>query len=305
MPKILRTFMLALALCGAVGLMISPAEAKPHHKKHHVVHHRSKKHRHAKKHVTHHSSTIVHSAQTHLTNLGYYKDKVDGLMGPKTATAVTNFQRDHHIHVNGKLTTETYNAIVTADVEKSKLQAEIAHEPVPPPPPAPDFYAKHPDFYGHYNQDYADPFITAPTVATNGAIPVVRSQTVPSRYAKIDVSENIHGPDRSYTVTMNGELFLIADDQPAVIGISRTFTLGTEDDVIFSTYRPNSSLCPYKHYLLTLHADGKTIQEIGNCTRGYQAKLIDNSLFVIFPESDDGRAVGNTWRYEPGDLERL
>jgi len=313
MSKILRHVALATAFLGFIGFTANSANASTIHKKHHHItdiyshHHTS---HHTKHHVKNHASTMVRTAQTHLTHLGYYKGKADGLLGPKTATAVKNFQHDHHLHANGKLTTITYNAIIKTDLERTKAVASVAKPmpepaPIPPPPPAPDFYKTHPDFYGYYDQPYADPYITAPTVTANGNEPVVRSQAIPNRYAKIDAAEDVRGSEKRYVVTLNGAPFLTVEDQPSVIGISRTFVLGDEDAIIFSTYRANSAACSFKHYLLTLRADGNNLQEIGNCTRGYQAKMDQGSLYVIFPETDDGRPVGATWRYEPGDLERL
>jgi hypothetical protein len=47
------------------------------------------------------------------------------------------------------------------------------------------------------------------------------------------------------------------------------------------------------------------VRAIGNCTHGYQARKVDDSLLVTFPEFDDQRVAGATWRYENDDLEKL
>ncbi|MGL1617795.1 peptidoglycan-binding domain-containing protein, partial [Vibrio parahaemolyticus] len=82
-----------------------------HHHKTHVRHatHTHHKHSHHSK-----SSALVRDAQTSLINLLYLKGNADGVLGPKTVKAIKNFQKDHGLRVTGKLTKETYNAIIKA-----------------------------------------------------------------------------------------------------------------------------------------------------------------------------------------------
>lgn len=284
-----------------LGITTSIAEAKTH--KHHH-------HQHA-----HHTSTsgkqTVKTAQRHLINLGYLTGHADGVLGTKTKYALRKFQHDHALPVTGTLNTTTYNELVKTDLSingivapngqilSSKNGRLLATGVVP------DFYNTHPDFYGHTDQQYSDPMMLSSTVIGEGNYPAVRSQSIPSRFTKIDVSENAQGSLKTYTVTINGQPLLRSDNQASVIGISRTFELNAEDAIIFSTFRNDDPICSYKHYLLTMRNDGQNLEEVGNCTRGYQAQINDNSLFIVFPESDDGRTAGNTWRYESGDLERL
>lgn len=295
-----------IALCLMTGLYAGMvptcAEAATHHRHHHKSSH----------HRTSLSKQTVKTAQRHLIDLGYLTGHADGVLGPRTKLALKKFQRDHGLPATGALTTLTYNELVKADIRANGLEAATGHAltsrdlgPMLASGAVPDFYATHPDFYGHVNQQYSDPMLLSSTVIGDANNPGVRSQSIPSRFAKIDVSENAQGSTKTYTVTINGQPLLRSDDQASVIGISRTFQLNDEDAIIFSTFRNNDPTCNYKHYLLTTRSAGQNLQEIGNCTRGYQAQIDNNSLFVVFPESDDGRTVGNTWRYEDGDLERL
>jgi hypothetical protein len=49
-------------------------------------------------------SQQVREAQAHLSRLGYNPGPIDGIMGPKTRTAIEAFQRDHGLPVDGKVT---------------------------------------------------------------------------------------------------------------------------------------------------------------------------------------------------------
>ena len=230
------------------------------------------------------------------------------MLGSKTQSAIRRFQGEHGLPPTGTITTPTYNLLVESDMGMNGPVAPngqlLTGQPLATGK-VPDFYGKHSDFYGHTNPQYADPMTLSSTVIGDGNTSAVRTQSVPSRYAKLDVSENSQGSLKTYAVVINGQPLLRDKYQPSVIGISRTFELNNEDAIIFSTFRANDSVCSYKHYLLTLREGGQNLQEIGNCTRGFQAQVTNNSLFMVFPESDDGRTIGNTWRYHEGDLERL
>lgn len=289
---------LVVALIGGAA----PAHAYfKHHHKYHVV----------KKHVKHkagHGNAMLRDAQTSLVNLGYYNGKADGLMGPKTVRALKDFQKDKHLRVSGKLTKETYNAIIKADKSRA-----IASLPMPSFKNAPlpsemttDTLPAQAGLVGPTNQQYADPLLGGKTVVGgNGAPQSVRVQELSSRYAKLDINENINGATRRYNLTMNGTPVLQVEDQPSIIGISPTYALDKEDALVLTTYRMDDTVCPYKHYLLTLAEGRNELRSFGNCTQGYQARLVEQSLFVTFPEVDDQRVAGATWRYESGDLEKL
>lgn len=293
--NVLTLFVLSVLLYCA--LTINMAQAKTHKHHHHVQHHTT--HHHKKSSHSSNSSSIK-TAQRHLINLGYLTGHADGVFGTKTKKALIRFQKEHGLAASGKLTTPTYNALVAADMGLiSPPGIPLATAAVP------DFYASNPDSYGHYNQQYENAMMLAPHVSDNGGISTISNQTLQSRYAKIDVSENAQDGNNTYTVTTNGQLLLQSVGQPAVIGISRTFELANEDAIIFTAFRPSDPVCTFKHYLYTVRANGQNIQEIGNCTRGFQGQITNNSLYIIFPETDDGRNVASTWRYEEGDLEHL
>jgi hypothetical protein len=237
----------------------------------------------------------VKQAQIHLQNLGYYTGKADGKNGPKTVAAVKKFQKHNGLKIDGKLGPKTMRALIKADGGAHAMPMPLASGPqfLTAPGAASDFYTDHPDFYGHVDQDYSNPM-------QNG------TPTVPSRYGRVDVSESTDANNmKSYNVTVNEQPLFTADQQPAVVGISRTFSLDSEDVVIFTSYRANDHVCQYKHFLLSLNANGTKMHEIENCTRGYQAAEENGTLIITFPEDDDGRVVGATWKYDNGSLRRL
>lgn len=302
MKKLLRFALLALTVVSFVSIAdATPAHAFFKHYHKHAVHkHHKKPKSHKKSHGK--SSTLVRDAQMSLANLDYYKGKADGILGPKTMKAIKAFQRDHSLPVTGKLTKETYNAIIKADSAR-------AMSSLPLPPMSPGRAATlpaQPGLVGPTDQQYADPLLGGKIVAGSRETgQAVRTQELSSRYAKLDINENINGSIRRYSVTLNGTPILQIDDQPSIIGISETYKLGAEDAIILTSYREGDATCPYKHFLLTLGDGRNELRAFGNCTHGYQARLVEESLFVTFPEVDDQRVAGATWRYESGDLERL
>ena len=299
MNKILRSLLLVGLVGSLLALAPVPASAATHHhaKKHHVSKHVTKKH--SKKKQVSKEADRIKTAQTHLIHLNYLKDKADGKLGPKTKTALKKFQAHNNLKVTGKLTDETFKALEKLDSPELKLvkpaeaDVEAAVAPaVNAPAPLPEFYTKHPDFYGYYDQQHEN--------AMQLGVP-----TIPSRYARVNVHERTDNGAPGYDVTIEDQPLLNLPDQPSVIGISRTFSLDHEDVVIFTTYRAQDRLCSYKNFLLVLDATGNRTLEINNCTRGYQAKLIGGSIYITFPETDDGRAVGATYRYEDSVLLKL
>ncbi len=53
----------------------------------------------------------IRAVQTRLKTLGYYKSKVDGIWGPRTLSAVRNFQRDYGLVVDGIVGSWTERAL--------------------------------------------------------------------------------------------------------------------------------------------------------------------------------------------------
>jgi peptidoglycan hydrolase-like protein with peptidoglycan-binding domain len=276
---------LLIAFGFSAASMPQHAFAANHHARHH--HHAHKKSR---------GDAQLRTAQTHLIHLGYYAGKADGMMGPKTKKAIKDFQRDQALRVTGTLTRETRETLAATDKLHAAQLKTASRMPATPPP---NFYDVHPDFYGHVDQQYADPMMIA---RMNAEV----TQPIPSRYGQLRISQDKSGGAmKRYNVTVNGQPILQVDNQPSVIGISETYELGNEDVIIFSTYNAGDRVCAYKNYLLTVREGGNRLQVIGNCTREYQAHIADSSLFITFPEAGDGRAVAATWRYDNGDLERL
>ena len=272
----------AATACFALALSASPALAKTvHHHKHH-----------AKPHHAHHAqsskgSAVIRIAQEHLSHLGYYNGTADGIMGAQTKAAIKRFQKEHQLKADGALGSKTNRALALADqsvahVAASKNFSFATH----------DVAIASDMVNGAVNPDY--------TASMNGG-----SKSVPSRFARVDVSENATGANKTYNVTVNGQPLLVADDQTAVIGVSATFDLGNEDAIVFTTYSPANSACPYKNHVLALNSTGNKLLEVNNCTRSYQAQVNNGSLYLTFPEFSDNRAIGATWRIEGMRVERL
>ncbi|MDR3424113.1 MAG: peptidoglycan-binding protein [Alphaproteobacteria bacterium] len=267
-------FSAALA-CLALALGATPASAKTKHhhaKTHHVHHRRGRK--------ASRGSAIVRIAQEHLSNLGCYTGKVDGVMGPKTRAAIKRFQREHGLRASGALDKKTSRAIENADHLMIGSHSQLlTHESVTSSDEA-------------VNQDY--------DVSLNGGTKIVNS-----RFARLDVSESGSGADKRYNVNVNGQPILTADGQPSIIGVSPSYDLGNEDAVVFTTYSPNDSGCIYRNHVLAMDDKGTKMLDITNCTRDYQARVENGSLYITFPEHDDNRAVGAIWRLEGMNLNRL
>ncbi len=223
---------------------------------------------------------IVKRAQEHLAHMGYYVGKIDGIMGPATKAAIKSFQRKKGMKVDGILGSQTRLALEEADrvilPRKSPIVVKENRTPE--------------DMQPH--QDYEPPL--------HGG-----SKVVSSRFARLDVSETGQGADKRYAVNLDGQPILMAEGQPSVVGISTTYDLGEQDAVIFTTFSPTEDGCIYRNRVLAMNASGHKMFDIDNCTRTYQARVDKGSLFIVFPERDDNRAVGATWRLDGMTLNRL
>jgi Putative peptidoglycan binding domain len=276
-----------LGVCAAVTP--TPVFAKTHHKTHHKYRHQAS----VTVYKLSNERSDVRTAQEHLAHLGYYTAKVDGLMGPKTKSALKQFQLDQGLCDTGSLTNETRKALHLSD--HAHLAPSVEVLPLPN-----QFFATHPDFYGHVDPEYADPLII-----TGAGGKTVASQTLPSRFGHVEVTQDATAALKKYNVTVNDQPILQVANQPSVIGISSTYQLPNEDVIIFTTFDASNQTCVYKHHLLTLHNGGSQLHLVDDCTETFQANIANTSLVITFPESDDGRAVGAMWRYENGALEKL
>jgi peptidoglycan hydrolase-like protein with peptidoglycan-binding domain len=90
----LRATTIALALAGALAV---PAVA-------HDVGERGER-------DTGFTSSEIRTAQRRLDDLGYPVGRTDGVLGPKTHTALKNFQRDKGLNATGELNEETLQAL--------------------------------------------------------------------------------------------------------------------------------------------------------------------------------------------------
>ncbi len=273
------------AACFSLLLGVAPAQARTHH------------HHHSRHHPIHSSGSLkatgsLHAAQAHLAHLGYDVGSVDGRMGQKTRAALKRFQKEHELKADGALGPKTIAALEAADFLRptttGTLPPMTGSEAQKSPP------SVFPDALGDKEIDPQHALAIGP----NG-------RTLSSRFAHIDVKANDETVDQPYTVLLEGAPILMAHGQPSVIGISPTYDLGTEDAIIFTTYVPLDSVCPYRHHVLALTVNGDKMVDIDNCTRLYTARVENGSLFISFPEMGSGRAASTVWRLEGMDLEKL
>jgi hypothetical protein len=308
--KLMRIALLSVVAFGVASTADSnPAFAYYKH------HHKHAKHaHHGKVTLRSKSNTMVREGQNSLINLNYLHDKADGVLGHKTMKAVKAFQHDAKLPMTGQIDKATYSALIKADKSRAMAALPIpASSLLPKNLTMPGTESKQetlpaqPGLVGPTDQQYADPLLSGVTVAGDGkgAPQAVRTQELSSRYAKLDINENKNGNLRRYNMTVNGNPVLQIDNQPSIIGISETFALDHEDALILTAYNENDKVCSYKHYLLILADKSTVLHAIGNCTHGYQARKTQDSIFVTFPEVDDQRVAGATWRYEGGELVRL
>ena len=59
----------------------------------------------------------IAEVQAELSRLGYKVGKVDGKFGPQTAKAIRNFQKDHQLKADGKVSAELLEALKTTQLE--------------------------------------------------------------------------------------------------------------------------------------------------------------------------------------------
>ena len=296
---VLAGFAMACGSAAQADESVLNARPRVTHPTHSAAHHHAK----AARVVS--GSSLIREAQTHLKNLGYAIGAADGVMGAKTRTALKSFQRKHGLVADGKVGKKTIAALRAADHGGSAnsprgrtINPFIPHALLGPEAMAATGINAD-DAYGVTDQNYADPLFMARHYALSP------SRSIPNRFARLTITEQPQGQARFYSVTLNDQAVLQADHQPSVIGVSRTFLLGDEDGLILSTYRAGDSVCPTQHYLLILRNGGSAWYPIENCTRRYHAEIVNDLLSITFPEFDDKRAVGATWRYETGRLERL
>ncbi len=220
----------------------------------------------------------LRTAQMRLADLGYYVGRYDGMMGPVTRSALIDFQRNNGLPVSGRLTAETYGLLLH--------KASILYAP---------------------GSTAAWQNAAMPMVAWDTRWHYARTESLPLRFARLDVSEDQRGSLRHYAVTLNGQPVLFANNQPGILRVSQTYAMKNEDAVIFTAYEGDSS-CAYKNYLLTVRRDGSFTrpQMIGNCASSYEAHVANNALFISFPGVGyNGWSTWDTWRYRNGNVNRI
>ena len=274
MKNLYRTSALSLAaFCLALGLSAAPAQAKND------------------------NSELVRVAQMRLTDLGYPVGHLDGIMGQATENAIKDFQRNSGLQITGSLTPETFSLLTHANRVGNGTALYQTYE---------TFYRTADyEHLAEYNRVLA---IDPASVAWGERWHVVRDQEIPLRFAHLNVREEDSGTLRHYTITLNGQEIMFANNQPGVLRASETFALNNEDAIIFTAYQA-TGVCPNKSYLLVVHSDGTFDRpsEIGNCAGSYEAHISNNALVISFPGVNlmDGVQTWGTWRYQNSLTVRL
>lgn len=230
------------------------------------------------------SAMAVSSAQTTLYSLGYYAGKVNGVMDKATKAALVKFQTDNNIPASGSLTGETVQMLKQGDQYVSMYSPAPAAGAAPYSPPLTKGAARETSVKPRH---------------------IVWSHVVPNRFANVTINAIKKG---DYTVSINGMPVLVANRQPAPLGVSQTYHLPNEDAVIFTSYDGNGG-CNYKNYLVSVRSDGTVTapREVGNCSGGYQASVQNGTLVVGFPKGTytTSSAMWDTWHYTNQNLAHL
>jgi peptidoglycan hydrolase-like protein with peptidoglycan-binding domain len=79
-----------------------------------------------------HGSQRVRTIQRRLHALGYGPGPVDGLFGPRTESAVTRFQADHRLAVDGTIGPSTSMRLLSTTPPSTPTRADDRAEPQPP-----------------------------------------------------------------------------------------------------------------------------------------------------------------------------
>lgn len=236
-------------------------------------------------HHRHHGSSVsrdmVRTAQMRLAELGYFSGAYDGILGPSTQAAIKDFQRANGLTPTGRLTANTYDGLATKLVRQQQV---ITINP------------------GH-------PWVgTSTSQETPAAWHYAGSERLPIQNGELLVDDESNGASHRYTVKLNGQPFLLADNQPTALRVSDVFHLANEDALIITTYRGENA-CTYRNYLVTIHANGTvaTKYEFESCAPSSEVREANNALFVRFAETMnlDGYDRWDVWRYENTQLVRL
>ena len=221
---------------------------------------------------------MVRAAQIRLADLGYFSGIYDGVLGSATKGAIKSFQRHTGLQPTGKLTAATYDRLAALDSKNNK-----------------------------------NCLSNGVTMGANG-VPVpetwhfVSSEKIPVRNGELFVDEESKGMLHRFTVKLNGQPFLLADNQPGALRISEVFHLNGEDAIVFTAFRDGDS-CKFRNTLVTIHANGTAARkhEFESCAPTNEVRTAHDALFVRFAETmnKDGYDRWDVWRYENTRLVRL
>jgi len=221
------------------------------------------------------NKSSIAKAQEQLRSMGYYTGKIDGIAGPFTQSAVRNFQRERKLPITGKLDNNTLKAIDTAysaiiaSLKAGGNERLIVSELAKPSPPVKNIVMR-----------------------------------LSSRFGTIDFVNVGSSAEKKYSVELNGAPVSVLEPLP-IVGGSKVYQAGDTDAFIITGYDVKGNFCQYRHVLFVLNKAGYNIVPVKNCTREYTLQVNNGSLFIIFSEKDNSRAVGTTWRFDGRSLYKL
>jgi hypothetical protein len=225
---------------------------------------------------------MVRRSQMRLADLGYYAGRYDGIIGPATRTALKDFQSHNGLTASGRLTTQTYDALVA--VHDKQAHGRTTH------------------YVATAGVDRLG------TAVTKDPWHYVGTETIPVRFGTLKINEDAWDIVHRFTITLNDRPFLRADNQPGPLRVSEVFQLRGEDAILITAYRGERN-CLYKNYLVTVHANGTSAssREFQSCAPSSEVHEAFDALFVRFPGTmnKDGWSSWDVWRYENAKLERL